>query len=133
MFKRETSRRTAVLVAAALAVAALSTASSTQASVTPIALSKVNHLTFNSAVRLPGTLITPGTYTFEAGPNGTNRNIVRVTTRDGRQVLFLGFTTPVLRPARGPAVALGEAPAGAPQPIAVWFEDGATTGHQFRY
>ena len=78
-------------------------------------------------------LLTPGTYTFEAGPNGTSRDIVRVTTRDGRRVLFMGFTTPVSRPVRGPIVSLGEASAGAPQPIAVWYEDGATSGHQFRY
>jgi hypothetical protein len=127
-------KRTVVLVAAAVAVAALLiTASFTHASVAPMALSKVNYLTFSGSVRLPGTLLTPGAYTFEAGPAGTNRDIVRVTTRDGRRVLFMGFTIPVSRPARGPIVSLGEAPAGAPQPIAVWYEDGATSGHQFRY
>lgn len=127
-------KRIVVLVAAAVAVAALLiTASSTHASVSQMALSKVNHLTFGGAVRLPGTLLTPGTYTFEAGPNGTNRDIVRVTTRDGRRVLFTGFTIRVSRPERGPIVSLGEAPAGAPQPIAVWYEDGERTGHQFRY
>ena len=128
-------KRTVVLVAAAVAVSALLiTASSIHASsVSPMALSKVNHLTFSGAVRLPSTVLTPGTYTFEAGPAGTNRDIVRVTTRDGRRVLFMGFTSPVSRPARGPIVSLGEAPAGAPQPIAIWYEDGATSGHQFRY
>ena len=127
-------KRTVVLVAAAAAVAALITASSIHASsVSPMALSKINHLTFNSAVRLPGTLLTPGTYTFEAGPSGMNRDIVRVTTRDGRRVLYTGFTISVSRPARGPVVSLGEAAAGAPQPITVWYEDGATSGHQFRY
>lgn len=127
-------KRTVVLVAAGVAVAALlTTSSSIHASVSPMALSKINHLTFSGAVRLPGTLLTPGTYTFEAGPSGMNRDIVRVTTRDGRRVLYTGFTSPVSRPARGPIVSLGEAPAGAPQPIAVWYEDGATSGHQFRY
>ena len=127
-------KRTVVLMAAAVAVAALLiTASSIHASVSPMALSKINYLTFDGSVRLPGTVLTPGTYTFEAGPVGTNRDIVRVTTRDGRRVLFMGFTTPVSRPARGPIVSLGEGPAGAPQPIAIWYEDGATSGHQFRY
>ena len=127
-------KRTVVLMAAAAAVAALLiTASSSQASVSPMASSKINYLTFNSSVRLPGTLLTPGTYTFEAGPVGTNRDIVRVTTRDGRRVLFMGFTLPVSRPERGPIASLGEAPAGAPPPIAVWYEDGERTGHQFRY
>jgi hypothetical protein len=127
-------KRTVVLMAAAVAVAALLiTASSTQASMSAMAMSKVNHLTFSGSVRLPGTLLTPGTYTFEAGPKGTDRNIVRVTTRDGGRVLFLGFTTPVSRRASGPMVLIGEAPAGAPQPIAVWYEDGERTGHEFRY
>ena len=126
-------KRTVVLIAAAVAVAALVTASSTHASVSSMTISKVNHLTFSGSVRLPGTLLTPGTYTFEAGPNGTDRNVVRVTTRDGRKVLYLGFTIPVSRPSSGPMVSMGEAPAGAPQPIAVWYEDGRTAGHEFRY
>jgi len=121
-------KRTVVLIAIVVGVAALLTASSTQAS-----MSRVNHLTFSGAVTLPGAVLTPGTYTFEAGPSGTNLDIVRVTTRDGRRVLFMGFTIPVSRPAAGPIVSLGEAPAGSPQPIAVWYENGATRGHQFRY
>ena len=125
-------KRTVVLMAGAAAVAALLiTASSTDAS--SMSLSRINHLTFSGSVRLPGAVLTPGTYTFEAGPSGTDRNIVRVITRDGRKVLFQGFTIPVSRPSRGPIVSMGEASAGAPQPIAVWYEDSATSGHQFRY
>lgn len=123
-------KRKVALIAAVVALAALLAASSTLAS-PPV--SRVNHLTFSGAVRLPGTLLMPGTYTFEAGPNGTDLDIVRVTTRDGRRILYTGFTTPVTRPTRGPMVSFGEAPAGSPQPIAVWYEDGATMGHQFRY
>jgi hypothetical protein len=122
-------KRTVVLIALLVTVAGLFTASSTQAS----SMSRVNHLTFNTAVRLPGTLLTPGTYTFEAGPQGNSLDIVRVTTRDGQRVLYMGFTTLVTRPARGPFVSFGEAPANAPQPIDVWYEDGARTGHRFRY
>jgi hypothetical protein len=134
MFNHRVFRRTIVLGAAAVAVVALAIGvSSTQAAPLTMTLSKINYLTFSSAVRLPGTVLTPGTYTFEAGPNGTNANIVRVTTRNGQRQLFMGFTSPVSRRSRGPAVALGEAPAGAPQPIAIWYEDGATIGHQFRY
>jgi hypothetical protein len=122
-------KRTVVLIALLVTVAGLFMASSTQAS----SMSRVNHLTFSAAVRLPGTLLTPGTYTFEAGPQGHNLDIVRVTTRDGSRVLYTGFTTLVTRPARGPMVSFGEAPAGAPPPIDVWYEDGAKTGHRFRY
>ena len=126
-------KRTVVLMASGVAVVALFTASSTQASMSARAMAKVNHLTFSGSVRLPGTLLTPGTYTFEAGPNSTDRNIVRVSTRDGQKVLFMGFTVPVSRPSSGPMVSMGEAPAGAPQPIAVWYENGARLGHEFRY
>ena len=123
-------KRTIVLIAAVAAVAALLTASSTLASPS---LSRINHLTFNTAVRLPGALLTPGTYTFQAGPQGNSLDIVRVTTRDGRRILYTGFTAAVTRATRGPMVSFGEAPAGSPQPIAVWYEDGSTIGHQFRY
>jgi hypothetical protein len=122
-------KRTVVLIAVLAVGAGLFTASSTQAG----SMSRVNHLTFNTAVRLPGTLLTPGTYTFEAGPQGNSLDIVRVTSRDGQRVLYTGFTTLVTRPARGPMVSFGEARADAPQPIDVWYEDGAKMGHRFRY
>jgi hypothetical protein len=124
-------KRTIALTALGVAILVLLAAVSTQASPP---LSRINHLTFNTAVRLPGnTLLTPGSYTFEAGPQGNSPDIVRVKTRDGRRVMYTGFTTTVTRPARGPMVSFGEAAAGAPQPISVWYEDGATIGHQFRY
>jgi len=122
-------KRTIVLIALLVTVAGLFPVSSTVAA----PMSRVNHLTFSAAVRLPGTLLTPGTYTFEAGPQGNSLDIVRVTTRDGRRILYTGFTTLVTRPARGPMVSFGEAPANAPQPIDVWYEDGAKMGHRFRY
>ena len=124
-------KRTVVLIAVVTAMAALLPASSTLASPP---LTRINHLTFNTAVRLPGnTVLTPGKYTFEAGPQGITLDVVRVTTRDGRRVLYTGFTTLVSRPARGPMVSFREAPADAPQPIDVWYEDGARLGHRFRY
>ena len=121
---------TVVPIAGVVALAAMLTASSSVASPP---LSRINHLTFNTAVRLPGAVLTPGTYTFEAGPGGNDLNIVRVTTRKGGRVMFMGFTIPVSRPRSGSVVSFGEAPAGAPQPVAVWYEDGAGKGHQFRY
>jgi hypothetical protein len=123
-------KRTVVLIAVVAAVAALLTASSTLAGPP---MSRLNHLTFNTAVRIPGAVLTPGTYTFEAGPAGAHLDIVRVTSRRGGKVHFLGFTVPVTRSSSGSIVSFAEAPAGAPQPIAVWYEDGATKGHQFRY
>jgi hypothetical protein len=97
-------------------------------------INHVNHLTFNGAVSLPGVTLGAGTYTFEAGPQDNDRSIVRVTTRDGRTILYQGFTTPVSKPrGRVPAVVFGEAPAGRATPIRVWYPMQSTVGHQFRY
>ena len=123
------SKRTVVVGLVAVAALALLTPSSTQAWST-----RVNYLTFDTAVRIPGAVLTPGTYTFEAGPLGSDPNVVRVMTRRGNKVLFQGFTTEVSRTTNGPAaVSIGEAAQGAPQPITVWYETGTTRGHQFRY
>ena len=98
-------------------------------------LARTNHLSFNTAVALPGVVLSPGAYTFQAGPQGTNPNIVRVTTRDGRRVLFTGFTTRVARPhdSRSLLVSVGEAPAGQPKPIIAWYPVDSSVGYQFRY
>ena len=125
------TKRTFALAAVVAAVVVILAAASTQAAWEPLA--RVNHLTFSAAVRLPDIVLTPGTYTFESGPNGTDVNIVRVTTRDGQKVLYQGFTAPVSRMSNGPLVSLGEVVAGAPQPIIAWYEGGAKRGHQFRY
>lgn len=57
-----------------------------------------------------------------------------MTTRNGRMVLYQGFTAAVSRPrGRVPAVMFGEAPAGQAVPIKVWYPTQGTIGHQFRY
>jgi hypothetical protein len=98
-------------------------------------LNHINHLTFSGAVSLPGVTLAPGTYTFEAGPQDTDRSVVRVLTRDRRTILYQGFTTPVSRPesTAAPVVVFGEALAGQPTPIRVWYPMQRRIGHQFRY
>jgi hypothetical protein len=125
------STRRFVLTASAVVLVALLGAASTQAW---SSLNRVNHLTFSGPVSLPGLTLASGTYTFEAGPLDSDPSVVRVTTRDGRRVLYQGLTTPVSRP-RGsvPVVMFGEAPAGAPVPIKIWYPTQGTNGHQFRY
>jgi hypothetical protein len=81
-------------------------------------------------------VLNAGTYTFESGPVGTHPGIVRVTTRNGQRVLYMGFTLAVSRPAgraASPIVSLGEAPAGSPAPIVAWYPIGSATGHEFLY
>jgi len=123
--------RRLVLTGCTVAVLALAASSALAWS----SIARTNHLTFSGAVALPGVVLTPGSYTFQAGPMDTDRNVVRVTTRDGRRTLFMGFTIPVSRPqgSRGVIVSLGEAPAGQPRPILVWYPSDSTIGYQFRY
>ena len=52
------------------------------------------------------------------------------------KVFYMGFTGTVERPAsmsKAASIALGEASANEPPPIAVWYEIGGSIGHSFRY
>ncbi|MBI2185907.1 MAG: hypothetical protein HYU37_02150 [Acidobacteria bacterium] len=119
------------LAACAVVLTGMLGAASTQAWTS---VDRINHLTFSGAVALPGVTLPAGTYTFEAGPLDTDPYLVRVLTRDRQKVLYQGFTIPVARPAgRVPAVMFGEALAGAPMPIRVWYPTRSGIGHQFRY
>jgi hypothetical protein len=99
-------------------------------------LTNVNRVTFNSPVALPGVILLPGSYAFEAGAVGMNPNIVRVTSPDYQKLYFVGFTQLVRRPAnvaRNQVVALGEASIGEPTPIRAWYPIGSQSGHEFLY
>ena len=95
-----------------------------------------NHLTFSKAVALPGVVLPAGSYTFEVANIDTSGNVVRVSSRDERRALFMGFTERVKRPSSLPkdqAVSLGEASLGAPPPIVAWYPLGESDGHRFIY
>jgi hypothetical protein len=111
------------------------TAASSQAASSQKPLSRINNLTFSIPVSLPGVTLAAGRYVFEAGPAGTNPNIVRVATQDGRTQLYLGLTIPKERPhdAGSTILTFGEAPSGGAAPILVWYPVGGATGHEFLY
>ena len=124
--------RTLVLTACTVALATLLTSSSTQAQ-GPI---RLNYLTFNSTVALPGVVLPPGRYAFESGPNGTDRALVRVMSADLQRVHYLGLTNAVTRPAAMPlnqTVLLGEANRGEPTPIKAWYLINSARGREFRW
>ena len=130
MFNRKSMFTVCAVVAAGLLMAA-----TTQAT-TVHPLTRLNYLTFSKAVALPGIVLAAGAYTFEEGPGGVGRDVVLVRERVSQKPIYMGFTRPVTRPEGKPvnkAVAFGEAPKGAPMPIAVWFPVGDTTGHEFLY
>jgi len=93
-----------------------------------------NTLTFSGSVALPGVVLPAGSYRFQVLAG--NPDIVRVTSSDGRQPYYMGFTRTVMRPHRldsKRAIVLGEAPAGTPPPISIWFPTDGGNGHQFVY
>ena len=59
---------------------------------------KTTYLTFSQPVSLPGVALGSGTYTFEIANPDTSADIVRVTSRDGSLVYFMGFTRAIARP-----------------------------------
>jgi hypothetical protein len=94
-----------------------------------------NTLKFGGAVALPGVVLPAGTYQFKVIEGGGG-DIVRVTSQDGRRPYFMGFTRKVMRPYShnsNRAIVLGEAAAGTPPPIAIWFPTDGDNGHEFIY
>jgi len=94
------------------------------------------HLTFSGPVRLPGVVLLAGTYTFELAEPEANLDLVRVSSRNGRQVYFTGFTKLIDRPLNLPLnelVVFGEGAANAAPPITAWLSPDRNTGHQFIY
>jgi hypothetical protein len=127
------TKRTTVLAACVVLLASVLVPNSSHAISD---LTKVNHLTLGTPVRLPGVLLLPGEYQFESGALDTNPAIVRVTSRDRKKLYYQGFTVAVHRPAHmdgSHVLSFAEAPAGAPMPIAVWFPIGSKVGHRFIY
>ena len=125
--------RRIVLTAVAVVLAVAFTAPSMQAGAN---LSNVNRVTFSSPVALPGVILLPGSYTFEAGALGMSPNIVRVTSPDYQKLYFVGLTQRVARPANmapNQVVSLGESPIGQPSPIRAWYPIGSQSGHEFLY
>ena len=116
------------LLVAGLVLAAVTIGASSRAA----AIGRIDYLTMNHATALPGVVLAPGTYAFEVVEGRVD--VVRVTDRATRRVLYLGFTDPIRRPERSVSpLRFGEAPAGQAIPITAWFPIGATQGHAFRH
>jgi hypothetical protein len=119
------------LIACGAAVLGLAVAPAGNASSRVI---KTNHLTFSGAVALPGVTLPRGTYTFEIVD--LHPDIVRVLSRDGARVYFMGFTATVTRPVGQRAdhlVTLAETSRGVPPRIETWYPIGQSTGRRFIY
>ena len=92
-------------------------------------------VTFNTAVKIPGAQLRAGTYIFELASPETSREVVRVSSRDGK-VHLTAFTRLVERPAALPAnqiVMLGETPRDGAAPVTAWYPNPNGTGFEFIY
>jgi hypothetical protein len=124
--------RRAVVFACLLAIVGLTVSSPSDADT----FRRTNYITFNKPVRLPGVVLTPGTYIFELPEPMDAWDVVRVSSRDRQHVYYSGFTYAVSRPAGLPhdrVVSFDEAPANAALPIRTWWPIGESTGRQFKY
>lgn len=95
-------------------------------------LGRTDYVSINRATALPGVVLAPGQYVFETVEG--RPDVVRVFDRATKRVLYMGFTELIPRPdGITNVLALGEAPAGEPVPIKVWFPIGARRGHAFSH
>jgi len=97
---------------------------------------RTTYFTFSRTVQMPGVALPAGTYIFEvANPNGS-ADVVRVLSRDRKQVFLMKFTRPIYREQKGDlkaTVSFGEAPAGTPPPVKAWYPESETRGREFIY
>ena len=94
------------------------------------------YFTFSQAVELPGKTLPAGTYLFVLADSQSNRHIVRVMSKDRKQLQTTLFAIPSYsldRPSDKPQVRFMETAAGGPQAIKSWFYPGRTVGHEFIY
>ncbi|HEX3748109.1 MAG TPA: hypothetical protein VHW09_29470 [Bryobacteraceae bacterium] len=91
--------------------------------------------TFNSAVEIPGRVLSPGTYVFKLMDSQSNRNIVEVLNKKENHVygMFLAIPDYRMKPSGKPIVTFEERAAGAPQAVKAWFYPGDNYGHDFVY
>ena len=111
------------LVFASVAIAASSRAAN---------IGHTDYLSMNRPTALPGVVLAPGSYVFEVVEG--HADLVRVSDRATRRVLYMGFTDIIGRPdAIANPLKLGEAPSGNPVPIQAWFPTGSRSGLEFRH
>ena len=97
---------------------------------------RTTYFTFNKAVELPGVSLSAGTYVFELPDPDHSWDIVRVMSRDRKQVYLTAFTKLIERPANRrleAAIVFGEASAANPPRIKAWYPQDDRTGRQFIY
>ena len=97
---------------------------------------RTTYFTFSRTVQMPGVALPAGTYIFEVANPDSSADVVRVLSRDRKQVFLTKFTRPIYREAKGDlkaTISLGEAPAGNPPTVKAWYPQSETRGREFIY
>lgn len=96
---------------------------------------KRTYFTFSGPVDMPGVALPAGRYMFRLANPDTSRNVVQVTSADGKRVLGMFHSFPSERPtaANDAEIRFMEASAGAPPAVKTWWYPGERTGYEFIY
>jgi hypothetical protein len=91
-------------------------------------------ITFSEPVEIPGQVLPAGSYLFKLVNNGSDTDVVRIFSSDGR-VLYATLLTDATdrqRPTGNTVITLAEQ-SGAPDALLKWFYPGNLTGSKFVY
>jgi hypothetical protein len=104
-------------------------------SVSAVTFNKTMYFRFSSSVALPGVVLPGGEYVFELADPMTSRSVVRVQNRQRSQLFLQAIARRIARhpDVKGGTLKLGEAVAGAPRRILVWYPEEDSLGYEFIY
>ena len=91
----------------------------------------ITYLTFSGPVRVPGATLLPGTYEFRR----MRPRVIQVVSKD-HSTVYAMFSTIArwrVQATHRDEMVFGEAPAGTPRPITIWFPAHLSAGDEFVY
>lgn len=104
-------------------------------SVSAVTFNKTMYVKFSGSVALPGVVLPGGDYIFELADPMTSRSVVRVQNRQRSQLFLQAITRRISKhpDIKGGTLKLGEAVAGTPRRILVWYPEDDSLGYEFMY
>ncbi len=93
------------------------------------------YFTFSQPIELPCKTLPAGTYLFKLADSQSNRHIVQVFDKDGKQIYatLLAIPSQRMEAADKPEVRFMEVAANQPAAVRTWWYSGRTIGHEFIY
>lgn len=123
----------AKMLGGSYAIAALALLAAGAASAQPA--DKLTYFTFSGSVEMPGVALPAGQYEFRIANPDTSRNVIQVSSRDGKKHYGLFQTHRAERQtvSNEAEVRFVETSAGSPPAIRTWWYPGERTGYEFVY